>query len=621
MTVSSILLAHVSATSEKFTAPLDAAFKSSGKSQEDQTEQHYKSDGFLNLNVSHERDNKFAFGSRNCSVVGLTPLLSIGKLVVEADFFFGSFQSFNGWIKGERYLSRTTPQKNRSYLHNNFNQGKKIKKALEPIMAQALDRAHFYRNYTRIIYTDQASNFRVVVGDTKVSNTVGFQQPLSGGGLSIFRQKGNGSVIGAGSPLVITAASKVECKMGNDSVATMLFAPGVYSIDDMPEEAKLPGVSLKISDQVKRREVLKVEYFGGYGTLAEGMNDFDLTIVCDHHWNLEDPHRIRYQKKPRYSGNYRYGLNDNMTLGGGLQVHENSYLLDCVMIFDTDLGKIAPNIAYSDARKTNGSKKRAAGAGIFYSIPENELGIFLETFAATKGKHFGDLGRGEEREEAYNKFIEKYFSDNDIREKLKNSTEDSSSRQITARLYSKPIEGFVPALIFNGKWSKTERLREYTLSLTKAFDFCSFTVSGGLTYDDPDKGRNLRSPDRRLAIVCNIKIGTDLSVGGDYVYYDEEKRRSHIITTYAPHEIKGLEFGAEMTSKPGFSYPYFSAKYNSEYFNLEAEESIINTYEDKEAATVNSHSNRQKLCFGTNISPNGIRALQKVNFNVLRGVE
>jgi outer membrane usher protein FimD/PapC len=445
---------------------------------------------------------------------------------------------------------------------------------------------------------------------------------LSGGGLSIFRQEGNGSVVNAGSPLVITRASKIECKMGDDTIATMVFAPGVYSIDDLPEEAKLPGVTLKISDQIKRKEVLNVEYFGGYGMPAEGKDDFDLTVVCGHKWDLEDPHKIRYQKKPRYSGNYRYGFSDNATVGGGLQVHENSYLLDYVMIFATDLGKIAPHIAYSDARKSSGSKKRAAGAGIFYALPENELGVFLEAFAAVKGKHFGDLGKSEEREEAYNKFIEKYFSDDDIKKKFKNSTEDSSARQITARLYSKPVLGFIPAFIFNGEWSKTKRLREYTLSLTKnAFDCCFFTISGGLTYDDPDKGRNLKSPDRRLTFVCTVKIGSDLSIGGDYVHYDDEKRRSHIAATYTPEEIKGLELCAERTSRPGYSNPCFSVKYDGEYFNLEVEESITNTYEDKEAATGNAHSNRQKFYFGSNISPKGISSFKKANFNVLRSVE
>ncbi|MDR3187449.1 MAG: hypothetical protein LBT63_03420 [Holosporaceae bacterium] len=578
--------------------------------------------GFLNYKIAHERDNQHSFGPKNTSAIGFTPLFAIGDCVFESDFFYGRSYSFIGYMKGARRISQLAPAKNRAYVYDNHNQGKKIKKSLEPSMASSLDKAHFCRNYSRVIFNNKSNNFRAVAGDTKVSNTVGFQQALSGLGLSIFRQGGNGSIVNASSPLVITRASKVECKMGDETIATMVFAPGIYSIDDLPEEAKLPGVSLKISDQIKRKEVLKVEYFGGYGMLAEGKDDFDMTIVCEHKWNLEDPHRIRYKKKPRYSGNYRYGFSDDVTVGGGGQAHENSYLLDYVMIFATDFGKIAPNIAYSDARRGNGSRKRAAGAGIFYSLPENELGILLETFAAVKGKHFGDLDRGREREEAFNEFIEKYFSDDDVKKKLKSSTEDSSSRQITTRLYSRPVFGFVPAFIFNGEWSKTKRLREYTLCLSKnAFDCCSFTISGGLTYDDPDKGRNLKSPDRRLTFVCTIKVGGELSVSGDYVHYDEEKRRSHVTATYTPEEIKGLELCAERASRPGYSNPCFSVKYDSEYFNLEVEENITNTYEDKESATVNAHSNKQKFYFGSSISPEGIGPFKKANFNVLREVE
>ncbi|MDR2067818.1 MAG: hypothetical protein LBP41_02405 [Holosporaceae bacterium] len=615
----------VSATTEKSATTSDTVSSDNAENYDENHEiknNRVKFDGFLNFKVAHERDNEFCLGPRNTSSVAFTPFLAVGDFLIESDFFYGRSYQFTGWMKGARHMSRITHEENRGYFYDNFNQGKKIKKSLEPSMAQALDKAHFYRNYSRVIFTNKSNNFGIVAGDTKVRNTIGFQQPLSGGGLSIFRQKGDGSVVDAGSPLVITRASKVECKMGEDTIAVTVFAPGVYSIDDLPEEAKLPGVSLKISDQVKRKEVLKVEYFGGYGMLVDGEDDFDLTIVCDHKWDLEDPYRIRYHRKPRYNCNYRYGLTDNVTVGGGVQAHENSYLLDYVMIFATDFGKISPNIAYSDARKSDGSKKRAAGAGIFYSLPENEFGIFLEAFAAMKGKHFGDLGKGEERDEAYNKFIEKYFSDDDIKKKFKNSTEDSSARQITARLYSKPVFGFTPAFIFNGEWTKSKRLREYTLSLTQnAFDCCFFTISGGLTYDDPHKGRNLKSPDRRLTLVCTVKIGSDLSVGGKYSHYDEEKRLCYAQIVYTPEEIKGLELHAERTSKPGYSNPCFSLKYDGKYFNLEAEESITNTYEDKESATVNAHSNKQKFYFGSNISSNGIGSFRKANFNVLRGIE
>ncbi|MDR1561037.1 MAG: hypothetical protein LBS23_01635, partial [Holosporaceae bacterium] len=290
-----------------------------------------KIDGFLNIKTAHERDNDYFFGKKNTSAVGITPLISVGdNFVVDGDFYYGRMYSYGSVLRGESNLSKITSLENRALFHGNF---KSIKKDLEPSYTNSLNKAHFYRNYTRVAYTNQKYDFKVVVGDTVTRNTIGFQQALSGLGISIFRLSGNGSIINSGSPVVITRVSKIECKIGDTVVATRILAPGVYYVDDLPEEAKLPGVTLKINDQLNRTEALKIDYFGGYGLLAEGKSDFDVTAVCMHKWDLEDPHRMKYKKKPRYSVNYRYGATDGITLGVGGQLYEKSYLLDGVAIF------------------------------------------------------------------------------------------------------------------------------------------------------------------------------------------------------------------------------------------------------------------------------------------------
>ncbi|MDR2766620.1 MAG: hypothetical protein LBB63_04155 [Holosporaceae bacterium] len=579
-------------------------------------------DGFINLKVAHERDNGFGFGPKNGSMVGATPVIGVGdSIIFENDFSYGRLFAYGGYLKGARHLSKITADENFLYFRENFSKGSNIKKSLEPASANSLDRAHFYRNYSRIVYANKSSDYRVVVGDATARNTIGFQQPLSGGGVSIFRQSGNGGVVNAGSPIVITRVAKIECKIGDEVIGTGVFAPGTYYIDDLPEEAKLPGVTLKINDQLNRTENLKVDYFGGYGMLAKGLDDFDLTVVCSHKWDLEDPHRVKYQKKPRYSGNYRYGYADDVTVGAGLQLQESCCLLDYVMIFDTKFGKIAPNVGYGYGGETSGSKG-AVGAGVFYAMPENDFGVHLEIFAAMKGANYGDLGKAEERNAAYNDFMDKYFGNEDLKRRFRNGSGGSSTRQITARLYTKPVFGLTPAFIFNGEWSRSKRLREYTLGFsTVVWECCTITCSSGLTYDDPFKGRNLRSPDRRFTLVCTVKIGTDLSVSDSYQYYDEEKRRSYLGITYTPQEIKGLELCAERTVRPGLSNPCFSVKYDGEFFNLKAEESVTNTYEDKEAGTGNKHSNRQRLYGGVSLSRDGCRAFRKNNFNVLRNLK
>jgi hypothetical protein len=567
-----------------------------------------ENDSFLNIKCVHERNNGYAFGEKNTSAFALNPVITLGDFTLEGDVYYGRQYTFTPFLKGNGTFFKET-----KYIAASLGLPH-VMERLNSASQNALEEAHFYRNYTRIVYGDKKGDFRLVIGDTMTRNTIGFQRALSGAGISIFRQSGNGNVINGGSSIVITRLSKIECKLGKQIIALKLFKPGIYSISDLPEEAKLPGVTVKISDQLSRSEVLNVDYFGGYGMPEAGKDDFDITVVCNHLWELDDPHRLKYQKKPRLSTNYRYGYSDDVTLGIGGQAHENCYTLDATVIFSGEFGKISPNIAFSDSN--SGNKNRTVGAGIFYSLPKNELGIFLEAFFAVKGNGFGDLGKIDDENRELSRLENKYFQS--LRP-LSIPQNDSSSRQITARLYTRPIYNITPGFIFNGEWSKNQRLREYTLSFTTTFcNCCSFTVASGLTYDDPLWGRNQQSPDRRLTVACAIDLCSELSFEGSYVYYAGEKRRSYGSITYTPEEIKGLEFCGEFTRRPGLSTPCFSVKYDANFFNIKVEQSVINTYEDKEAATSNDHSNKQRIFFETSLSANGLGQYKNSGFNTLR---
>jgi outer membrane usher protein FimD/PapC len=392
-----------------------------------------------------------------------------------------------------------------------------------------------------------------------------------------------------------------------------VFTPGVYTLEDLPEEAKIPGASIKINDQLNRTYTLKVDYFSGYGMLKAGKDDFDIAIVREHKWDVDDPHRIGYFKKPRYSANYRYGISDETTIGAGMQGYENTQIFDVTAIFATDFGMLSPHASFSNGNSVKNSNK-AIGGGILYVLPKNDLGIFFETFLGVKGKGFGDLGKEKDVSDEYNKLIDKYFTNATLKEQFKNSVSETTTKQIIARVYTKPIFGIIPSFTFNGSWTKDSRLREYTLSFTKKIWDCLFTVSGGLSYDDPSKGANLQSPDRRLTVACCIPIGTDFKIQGSYFHHDEEQYRSYEKLQYSPSEIPGLEFNAEHYSRPDFRNPCASVKYDGKYCNLKAEETIRNSYSEKNK----QHINQQRFFFGTSVSPSRIRAYQKSNFNVLR---
>ncbi|GHT90945.1 hypothetical protein FACS1894122_02430 [Alphaproteobacteria bacterium] len=565
------------------------------------TEIHDNSfEGFLNIKAAHERKNEYAFGSKNASAVALTPVVTFGDVTLESDFYYGRQFTYYGVLGGKLKKDAAMHAVASSRFEENTT------------------KANFYRTYSRLTYANKKSDFRVVIGDTSSKNTIGFQQWISGVGISIFRQGGNGEVINNGSGIVITRLSKVEVKLGDDILAVRVFPSGVYSIDDLPEEAKIPGTYLKISDQLSRNENLKIDYFGGYSALAQGKDDFDIIVACNNKWDVDDPHRIKYHDKPRFGANYRYGISDDVTVGAGGQMFDGSCLLDFTTIFTTGFGLISPNVSYSHQKWGDKKTTNAFGAGLFYRLPENETGISLEVYLSVKAKGFGDLGYENEKQEERNRFFERF---NDKWHDRETSHETVSRRQITARVYTKPIFNITPAFTFNGVWSKTEKLREYTLSLSgKIFDYATLVVSGGLTYDDlvdgKKGGKNEKAPDRRLTIACTIPLGDDLKVRGTYFHHDDERLRSQATITYNPSEIKGLEIEAERFSRPGHSNPCFSVKYDGDYFNLKAEEKITNNYDNDGKKA--EHINQQRFFFGTSITTKGIKSARKSNINVLR---
>lgn len=575
-------------------------------------------EAFLNMKASHNRgDNTYPFGPKNTSMVCFNPFLAVGDLVIDADFSYGRSTKYAGFLRSPQGMSRVTgalPE----FFDNYF---KWISRKAQKGFINTIDKPHFYRSYTRVMYNDRAHDIKIIVGDVATRNTIGFQQPFSGGGINISRQSGNGNVINPGLPIVVTKLSKAEVRLGNEILRVRILPPGIYTVDDLGEEAKLPGVTIKLSDQVSRSDTFTVDYFSGYDMPDLGMDDFDITIAFTHHWDIDDPYKIRYRNKPRFSGNYRFTPIENVTFAFGVQGYHNSYGLDFNLIFNTPYGKISPNIGFTDTYKGN----RAIGGGIYYALPENSYGIHLEALVGAKERGYGDLGISDEKSESYDYYMDKYFKVEAENFGLKNNPSlTENSRFAMVRLYTDPICGFTPGFTFRGDWANnkeknTNSFRDYSVSLTKSlFEGCMVTAVAGLTYDDPTKGRNQKSPDRRLTLACNIDLNSQVSIKGTYSHLDQERMKKYGSITFTPEAIKELELQTEYFRMPGKSNPVFSIRYDNEYFGVKFEENISSTYLDEKAGTRDGHKNNQTFMFGTSLTPQGFRAVKKNSFNIIR---
>ena len=574
-------------------------------------------DWFLNTKASHGRfSNSYAFGPKNSSMIVANPYVSFGRFSLEGDFSYGRSHKFAGYIKSPVCMSKIT-----SNLPEFFENYRSIRSGVQKGFENTMDKPHFYRNYARAMYNCEGKNIKVIAGDVSAKNTIGFQSAISGGGINIFRQSGNGSVINPGLPLVITSLSKVEVRLGDEILRVKILEPGTYSMDALGEEAKLPGAKIKISDQVGRSETIKIDYFGGYGMPELGQDDFDITVAFAHHYDVDDPYKMRYKNKPHYSANYRKTVVENLTVGVGGQAYDNSYSMDLTTIFATKFGKISPTISFMDTYKG----EKALAFGLYYAIPENKYGIHWETNFAVKDRGYGDLNKSKEDAEYYDYYMNKYFATAAANHNLINgSSLPENSRSIMTRLYSDPIHGFVPAFIFRGEWANnreasTKRLREYSVSLTKSFlNCCTVTAMAGLTYDDPSKGRNQESPDRRLTLAFCMNLGSEVTARATYSHMDGERRRKFGSLTYTPEKIPGLEIATEYTRTPGKSIPYVSVKYAGKYGEIKADETVTCNYEDKRAGTRTNHSNMQLFIAGTCLTKSGLSGVKKNNFNVIR---
>lgn len=576
-------------------------------------------DGFLNLKAAHERDgNAYCWGPKNSSAVGLTPVIQIGNLTIDSDFYYGRQFKYSGALGGFKAQSHFVGDI--GLFAEKYNDKPSILGNARAGSKNGVEKSHFYRNYTRAYYTDKEHDIRVVLGDTSTRNPVGFQRALSGIGISILRQ---GGINKPTFPIVVTRLSKAEVRLNGEILSINILRPGIYTEGDFGPEALLPGAKVKISDQLSRSEIYDVSYFGCYDQPKLGCDDFEATLVWGSKWNLDDTHRVRYEKKPRFSGNYRRTFAEGITSVVGVQVYEKSMNFDGGLIFETKYGKIAPNIGYSNARQN--SEKNAFAGSIYCALPKNSSGVSLETLFAVKASGYSELSVGEETIEVYNEYIRKYFSsDQDLQRQLLNSSDMGSNRQVVARLYTKPIWNITPAFIFKGSWTtKSERVRDYTVALmTRVFDKCNLTLSGGITYDDPGKGYNQKSPDRRLTVACAIDLNSEWSAKYTYGQYYDDMRRNYGTISYAPEAIKGLELCAEYTRKPGISNPLFLVSYDSKYFCIKVEEDIVDTYKDAGSAVgKDGHKNGQRIVFGTSISTDGIRNYRKSSINALRTMQ
>ena len=207
----------------------------------------------------------------------------------------------------------------------------------------------FQRQGSRFVIDDLGSLLRWTVGDLQqVARGYQASQPTLGASVLrsysalqpqvVARPRGQRS-------FTLDRPSTVEVYVNGQMVRRLQLQPGNYNLSDFPFTQGSNDVRLAIIDDAGRTEVLRFNIFFDQTQLAEGLSEFGLYGGVKSTLDVDGPD---YGDDWTMSGFYRYGANDNLTLGGNYQADAESAMLGIEAVFGTSFGTFGVQFAASE---------------------------------------------------------------------------------------------------------------------------------------------------------------------------------------------------------------------------------------------------------------------------------
>lgn len=207
----------------------------------------------------------------------------------------------------------------------------------------------FQRLGSRMVYDDQKNLVRWTVGDLQTLAR-GFQAAPDVSGISIFRSYGvlqpQRIIRPRGDRTFrLDRASAVEVEMNGQIVRRLQLNPGVYDLRDFPFTQGANNVRLSVIDDSGRSEVLDFNLFIDQTQLGAGLSEFGAYAGVKAPLSSRGPN---YSDDYVFSGYYRRGISDYLTLGINSQFDANSRQVGSEGVLGTSLGTFASNLALSE---------------------------------------------------------------------------------------------------------------------------------------------------------------------------------------------------------------------------------------------------------------------------------
>jgi len=214
------------------------------------------------------------------------------------------------------------------------------------------NRPDFQRIGSRAVFDDQKHLIRWTAGDLQPVAR-GFQAAPDIGGISIFRSY---SVL---EPQTIVRPrgdrsfrlerpSTVEVNVNGQMVRRLQLAPGTYDLRDFPFTQGANDIRLSVLDDTGRSELLRFNVFLDQSQLAKGLSEFGLYAGVMAPLLPDGPH---YTDDFAFTGFYRRGISDYVTLGANAQADRRTLMGGIEGVLGTSIGTFGGNFSVSDIKR------------------------------------------------------------------------------------------------------------------------------------------------------------------------------------------------------------------------------------------------------------------------------
>ena len=253
------------------------------------------------------------------------------------------------------------------------------------------------RGDVRAIFDNEATAVRSTAGDV-IYPATGFQGFVPMGGFSSFRdyniQPYTVTQPVGSQQLLLESDSQVDIMVNGRQVDSLDLPAGPYSLNDFPIASGANDIVLQVRDRFGRVDEISFSQYYDGSLLAPGITEFALAGGFP---SSRQDGLYRYDDTlPSFSGFYREGVEEDLTLGGNLQGSTEVVMAGGEMRLATLLGNflIEPATSWAGGRGFDGAL--SIQDELYQTLGDQFPGDRLWNFSATfRGPGFSQLGNAQ----------------------------------------------------------------------------------------------------------------------------------------------------------------------------------------------------------------------------------